>query len=109
MLAAKQRAGQQNKKHPEGALWCIKKTLVPKRGLEPPHPCEYLDLNQARLPIPPLRHDCTRPWQIGAAMKVKCYKPAVCCQCQRRAQKIVPMRRVCKSICGHLFRTYYCM
>ena len=29
--------------------------LVPKRGLEPPHPCEYLDLNQARLPIPPFR------------------------------------------------------
>jgi hypothetical protein len=31
--------------------------LVPKKGLEPPHPCEYMDLNHARLPIPPLRHD----------------------------------------------------
>ena len=31
--------------------------LVPKGGLEPPHPCEYMDLNHARLPIPPLRHD----------------------------------------------------
>src|ERR1700679_2647753 len=30
--------------------------LVPKGGLEPPHPCEYMDLNHARLPIPPLRH-----------------------------------------------------
>jgi hypothetical protein len=30
--------------------------LVPKKGLEPPHPCEYMDLNHARLPIPPLRH-----------------------------------------------------
>ena len=30
--------------------------MVPKRGLEPPHPCEYMDLNHARLPIPPLRH-----------------------------------------------------
>src|ERR1700690_733163 len=30
--------------------------LVPKKGLEPPHPCEYVDLNHARLPIPPLRH-----------------------------------------------------
>jgi hypothetical protein len=30
---------------------------VPKKGLEPPHPCEYMDLNHARLPIPPLRHD----------------------------------------------------
>jgi hypothetical protein len=29
--------------------------LVPKGGLEPPHPCEYMDLNHARLPIPPLR------------------------------------------------------
>src|ERR1700739_112464 len=31
--------------------------LVPKKGLEPPHPCEYVDLTHARLPIPPLRHD----------------------------------------------------
>jgi hypothetical protein len=29
--------------------------LVPKKGLEPPHPCGYMDLNHARLPIPPLR------------------------------------------------------
>ena len=29
---------------------------MPKKGLEPPHPCEYMDLNHARLPIPPLRH-----------------------------------------------------
>jgi hypothetical protein len=35
---------------------CIGKILVPKKGLEPPHPCEYMDLNHARLPIPPLRH-----------------------------------------------------
>lgn len=32
------------------------RSLVPKRGLEPPHPCEYMDLNHARLPIPPFRH-----------------------------------------------------
>ena len=31
------------------------KEMVPKKGLEPPHPCEYMDLNHARLPIPPLR------------------------------------------------------
>ena len=30
-------------------------SLVPKKGLEPSHPCEYMDLNHARLPIPPLR------------------------------------------------------
>ncbi len=34
-----------------------RKALVPKKGLEPPHPCEYMDLNHARLPIPPLRHE----------------------------------------------------
>jgi hypothetical protein len=27
--------------------------MVPSKGLEPPHPCEYVDLNHARLPIPP--------------------------------------------------------
>ena len=32
-----------------------RKELVPKKGLEPPHPCGYMDLNHARLPIPPLR------------------------------------------------------
>ena len=30
--------------------------MVPKKGLEPPHRCRYMDLNHARLPIPPLRH-----------------------------------------------------
>src|SRR5579884_2070914 len=29
--------------------------MVPKRGLEPPHPDGYYTLNVARLPIPPLR------------------------------------------------------
>src|SRR5581483_12009236 len=28
-------------------------------GLEPPHPCGYMDLNHARLPIPPLRQVST--------------------------------------------------
>src|SRR5712671_4677143 len=39
-----------------GLKRAIKSKLVPKKGLEPPHPCEYMDLNHARLPIPPLRH-----------------------------------------------------
>ena len=26
---------------------------MPSKGLEPPHPCGYMDLNHARLPIPP--------------------------------------------------------
>src|SRR5207249_10532560 len=29
--------------------------MVPKRGLEPRHPCGHQTLNLARLPIPPLR------------------------------------------------------
>ena len=33
----------------------ITKGLVPKKGLEPPRPCGHMDLNHARLPIPPLR------------------------------------------------------
>ena len=41
---------------PSGINNCLER-LVPKKGLEPPHPCEYMDLNHARLPIPPLRHD----------------------------------------------------
>ena len=28
-------------------------SLVPSKGLEPPHRCRYMDLNHARLPIPP--------------------------------------------------------
>ncbi len=31
------------------------KSVVPRRGLEPPHPCEYMHLKHARLPIPPPR------------------------------------------------------
>ena len=30
--------------------------MVPQKGLEPPLPCENVDLNHARLPVPPLRH-----------------------------------------------------
>jgi hypothetical protein len=29
--------------------------LVPKRGLEPPQDCSHMNLNHARLPVPPLR------------------------------------------------------
>ena len=31
---------------------------MPSKGLEPPHRCRYMDLNHARLPIPPR-------WQSG--------------------------------------------
>ena len=39
----------------QGGKWLRTKRMVPKKGLEPPHPCGYMDLNHARLPIPPLR------------------------------------------------------
>jgi hypothetical protein len=48
-------AAKVNRKAP--AIFVVDVFLVPKKGLEPPHPCEYMDLNHARLPIPPLRHD----------------------------------------------------
>lgn len=31
--------------------------MVPRRGLEPPRGCPHMDLNHARLPIPPPRHE----------------------------------------------------
>jgi hypothetical protein len=39
--------------------------MVPKKGLEPPHPCGYMDLNHARLPIPPLRRQI-----LGGDLKI---------------------------------------
>src|SRR5207237_3735784 len=44
-----QQSGQQ------GGKMLKTKKMVQKKGLEPPHPCGYMDLNHARLPIPPLR------------------------------------------------------
>src|SRR5713226_4418000 len=44
------------------------KSLVPSKGLEPPHRCRYMDLNHARLPIPPR-------WQSGLAMQRRPLKP----------------------------------
>jgi hypothetical protein len=31
--------------------------MVQARGLEPPYSCEHMDLNRARLPIPPCLPD----------------------------------------------------
>src|SRR3974390_2521625 len=52
--------------------------LVPKKGLEPPHPCEYVDLNHARLPIPPLRHILAQSFQLNRQqLRVSQMLPAV--------------------------------
>src|SRR5256885_16628172 len=42
--------------------------MVPKKGLEPPRPCGHMDLNHARLPIPPLRQ-VTRMRRFRAAFQ----------------------------------------
>ena len=65
--------------------WCVlsEESLVPKGGLEPPHPCEYMDLNHARLPIPPLRHlsSMSRTLrQDTALVSFQSFKRRVCCQ-----------------------------
>ena len=38
-------------------LLCFERGLVPRRGLEPPHPCERQHLKLVRLPIPPPGHE----------------------------------------------------
>src|SRR5437763_13153959 len=43
-------------------------TVVPRRGLEPPRPCERQHLKLVRLPIPPPGHGASVCWQ-GAALK----------------------------------------
>jgi hypothetical protein len=40
---------------------------VPSKGLEPPHPCGYMDLNHARLPIPPRWQKVLRGDPLGPA------------------------------------------
>src|SRR5215469_13694982 len=57
--------------------------MVPKKGLEPPRPCGHLDLNHARLPIPPLRQ-VTRRRQFRAAF-------------QERTARDILQRRRCLS------------
>src|ERR1700761_4911969 len=54
-------------RNPDRGASLLLKLLVPKRGLEPPHPCEYMDLNHARLPIPPLRHGIIRSFKTRLA------------------------------------------
>ena len=39
-------------------LDCLCARLVPRRGLEPPRPCERQHLKLVRLPIPPPGHRC---------------------------------------------------
>src|ERR1700722_17308386 len=58
--------------------------LVPKKGLEPPHPCEYMDLTHARLPIPPLRHDRIQRDYLDRQQRLV-YKSRGRCQTMTRA------------------------
>src|SRR5258708_5173690 len=54
-------------------LAVFKKKLVPKKGLEPPHPCGYMDLNHARLPIPPRwpGYDCGSFRHFGRSGRIR--------------------------------------
>jgi len=46
----------------------LEQILVPSKGLEPPHRCRYMDLNHARLPIPPRwQMDCSCSDSLSAA------------------------------------------
>ncbi len=44
---------ERSARSPGNSGWSL--SVVPKGGLEPPHPCGHMTLNHARLPIPPLR------------------------------------------------------
>jgi hypothetical protein len=62
--------------------------MVPKKGLEPPHPCGYMDLNHARLPIPPLRRQ-KLGCDLGSPVRTKLrllFLPG-CCQLSNRAER----------------------
>ena len=60
--------------------------MVPKRGLEPPPGFPDMDLNHARLPIPPLRQRWKSPGLKGfrgegaqcTDSPLKCQRPTVC-------------------------------
>ena len=65
---------------------------MPKKGLEPPHPCEYMDLNHARLPIPPLRHFVVRQTKTGAATGLHIYSKGFR-KCVKRSAQSCRYRR----------------
>ena len=91
-----------------GINCAVSKSLVPKRGLEPPLPDGNYTLNVARLPIPPLRHmfgesrSCNRARMMGRIAPVATFNLAIQPRpCQARALRVsspirnVPMRGLC--------------
>ncbi len=83
--------------------------MVPKKGLEPPHPCEYMDLNHARLPIPPLRPVFQR---LAGRQKISgspySYKDSRCCQHFSQEEKFVREQYADRGgyICNRRTREY---
>src|ERR1035437_6381174 len=69
--------------------------MVSKKGLEAPRPCEYVDLNHARLPIPPLRHETQiqRTAEPAASLSLANAEPAVKFWRERKSRKS-------RSLCG---------
>ncbi len=70
------------------------------RGLEPPLPCENVDLNHARLPIPPHpQMGYTAILHDGLAQALL---PAVSALMPTRASRgIIPAKKTCPQECGH--------
>src|SRR5687767_5664766 len=56
--------------------------MVPRRGLEPPRPCERQHLKLVRLPIPPPGHGASSVWQAaalkGGPLFLSTAKPSPC-------------------------------
>jgi hypothetical protein len=82
--------------------------LVPSKGLEPPHRCRYMDLNHARLPIPPRwQSDLTmqrRPRGRRVRKTFLFYRHGRDCQtrvCQT-CGRIIPASRSSKFLCSIL-------
>src|SRR5690348_3351492 len=88
--------------------------MVPKKGLEPPRPCGHMDLNHARLPVPPLRQSgvmqegttvfivaaSLRPCQIAAKPKPASLivdAPSCCPAVWVLAAGKRPMAQICRQ------------
>ena len=58
----------------------FQEVVVPRRGLEPPRGCPHMDLNHARLPIPPPRQGGTEAGIPPALVGGELYHRSTPCQ-----------------------------
>ena len=78
----------------------LRAKLVPRRGLEPPRPCERQHLKLVRLPIPPPGHRGLSFWQAAALRGA----PRLPCQSRKRAAIAPPHDRADGRACDRLRR-----